>query len=124
MKYVLMGITLLLCLSASFAQDVRYLEHIGKAAFNDDREIQARTEKYLTRLSRSEQRLYSKLYKIDSVKARTLFTESIAQYDGWLGRLTNTGAGYTIRSSDYLPGLDSLQTGINFLSRDPKFLSS
>src|SRR5690242_1545877 len=45
-----------------------------------DNQLTRQTEKYLQRLQRREQRLYKKLYKVDSVGAEALFAGVADQY--------------------------------------------
>src|SRR5260221_11863295 len=100
MKYVFMGVTILLCLvvahcpaQAPFTNvdavhlPPRYFDYLGARVKDLDATILSRTEKHLIRLSKAERRLYAKLYKIDSAKAKALMADAGGKNDDRLGRL-------------------------------------
>ncbi|HEX9514243.1 MAG TPA: hypothetical protein VF939_27310 [Puia sp.] len=139
MKSAFPGLTLGLCLIVSVcpAQDrpsdltgalhlpPQYFERVGKEAANLDSKMQAESEKYLARLSKTEQQLSRRLYRVDSVKAKALFGDAQKQYAALEQSLKcKLVSGNTILSNNYLSGLDSLKTGLDFLGRQPALLSS
>jgi len=88
------------------------------ADLND--QLTQQTEKYLQRLQRREQRLYRKLYKVDSAGAKALFAGSTAQYSILGQRLANDTGGASLHlSGEYQAYTDSLQGMLKFI-KDPK----
>lgn len=89
------------------------------------KELVERSEKYIRRMARQEDRIKGKLYKIDSAKAIALFSNSDANYQALLQKLqsntTNAGAG---SAGTYIGSLDTLHTSLAFLQQNPSLLSS
>lgn len=78
-------------------------------------DITKKTSKALERMQAKERRLNKKLSRIDITKAKELFGQSSQMYKGLQNRLTiNTNKLQNI--SNYIPGLDSLQTATKFLT--------
>lgn len=94
-----------------------------KTAALDD-QLTKRTETYLQRMARSEAKIQKKLYLKDSLKAKSLFAGSAAKYAALLQSLRDNSFSAASTSRVYLPGLDSLHTGLFFLSQHQQLLSS
>lgn len=79
------------------------------------------TEKMLRRMEKKELALQQELQSKDSVKARALFNQTQAQYQQLLAKVqagasTQPGAqGGQLKQ--YIPGVDSMQTALRFLSQ-------
>ncbi|HEU4470716.1 MAG TPA: hypothetical protein VFR58_06525, partial [Flavisolibacter sp.] len=73
------------------------------------------TRRYLSKLEKSEQKLYRKLYKKDSLKAKQLFEGMDAHY----AALRKAPSGALPSSSLYSSRLDSLTTSLSFLKDNP-----
>src|SRR5882762_4889628 len=58
----------------------RMLHRIQEKTASLDLQLTRQTEKYLERMARREQRLYKKLYRVDSVAAKSLFAGTQGQY--------------------------------------------
>jgi hypothetical protein len=77
-------------------------------------DITKKTSKALKRMQAKEKKLNKKLSRIDSTKAKELFGQSSQLYKGLHDRLT-TNTNKLQKVSNYIPGLDSLQTATKFL---------
>lgn len=79
--------------------------------------VDKQTLKLLTRMQQREAKLQKKLNGIDSVKAQQLFANSQSKYQELQAKLkaplNNLSTG---RLKEYLPGLDSTNTALKFLS--------
>ena len=107
-------------LLSKFSQfPARYLNKVSEKTSSINEKLTGKTDKTLRRMKRQEERIKSKLYKIDSLAANNLFSNSLDKYEEFqkklnakAEKLTNTGLG------NYIPYLDSLKTTLNFLSKD------
>jgi len=95
----------------------------AKAQFIDEA-LTKKTDKYLNKLSRLENKILGKLQRLDPSKLQTLAPSS---YDKWLGQTPNgittpsgtTGATSAAAPGTYVPGLDTLKTTLSFLQQQP-----
>jgi len=81
--------------------------------------IDKQTIKLIERMQRKEARLQQKMQGIDSVKAQQLFTGTQAKYQQLQAQLQNPVTNTTNKLKEYLPGIDSMQTSMQFLSKLP-----
>ncbi|GAC1604154.1 MAG: hypothetical protein NVS3B8_15080 [Chitinophagaceae bacterium] len=84
-----------------------------------DKMIQKQTEKMLRRMQRKEETLQKKLQSIDSVKSKALFANTQSKYQQLLLQL-KTPLDKNIHNplKEYIPGLDSVQTALQFLQHN------
>ncbi|MFT3823035.1 MAG: hypothetical protein QM731_03910 [Chitinophagaceae bacterium] len=133
---LLMGILLLiLCCAQSFAQDsdptldriagfpTKFLDRINKKASRLEDDVVNNTGKYLQRLAKQEKKLQKQLAKKDSAEAARLFGDVDAKYQQ-LQQSLQQPAGKVARYKQYVPGLDSLKTSLNFLSANNNLLGN
>lgn len=98
----------------------RFFYRIQHKTSGLDNELTRQTEKYLQRVQRNEQRLYKKIFKIDSLGAKALFAGSIDGYAALGKKLANdTGSNNLHLAGEYQAYTDSLQGMLKFL-KDPK----
>jgi len=120
---------LLYCLSYScYAQDQpdkasgilnfpsRFFSRIQDKTASLDEQLTRQTEKYLQRMARREQRLYKKLYKVDSPAAKSMFAGSAEKYVALGQQLASDTGGTGLHlSGEYHAYTDSLQGMLKFL---------
>jgi hypothetical protein len=75
------------------------------------------TEKYLRRLQKTENRIYRKLARKNSLAARNYLAESRVKYEKALQQLTSKPEAAANTLKEYIPGLDSLNTAFRFLEK-------
>lgn len=105
----------------------RYFARVSSKANQFNGRITKRTEKALRRLQKQEEKINSKLSKIDSVTAKGLAlgrsVDSISHLEdlikGKAGKLTSKipGSQVLLRAGKYIPRLDSIQTSLKFLNK-------
>lgn len=79
---------------------------------------------YLGRLARQEDRLLAKVAAMDSLKAVRLSAGAGYTYRQWMQKLQSiTATGNSESGRQYMPGIDSLLTGLAFLREHPGLLS-
>lgn len=89
-----------------------------KTADLNDR-LTRQTEKYLQRMGRREQQLYKKLYKVDSMGARSLFEGTASQYAALGQKFSSDTGGVNLHpSGEYRAYTDSLQGMLKFLGTE------
>ena len=91
----------------------QYAARVQAKAQSIDEALTKKTDKYLNKLSRLENKILGKLQRLDPSKLQTLAPSS---YDKWLGQAPNGAAGAT---PAYVPGLDTLKTTLSFLQQQP-----
>jgi hypothetical protein len=80
--------------------------------------VQQRTEKMLKRMQERESRLQEQMKGKDSVKAKQLFAESQHKYQQLQAKLQSPPTANMASSlKSYIPGIDSMQTALKFLSQ-------
>lgn len=79
--------------------------------------------KLLSKMQRQEAKLHEKLSATDSLKAKALFTEDIQdRYKDLQSNLTNKADKLKrFPLKEYIPGIDSIQTSLNFLTKNTNF---
>lgn len=81
-----------------------------------DASIEKQSQKMLSRLQKKEDKLRHKLQKRDSLKAAQLFGDAEEQYAGLRNKLSQPfDSLQQFPLKEYIPGVDSLQTALNFL---------
>lgn len=80
-----------------------------------EKNITKQTGHYLKKLQQQETILYRKIYKTDSTKAKAMLYESQKTYSKLNSQLQSTQNKWK-KMSNYIPGLDSLQTAGKFLA--------
>src|SRR5438045_4034408 len=87
----------------------KYLSHLQHQSRRFEEQVDKRTDKALARLMKQEQKMKSKLWKIDSVGAKTIFNSSVTRIadlkSGLHSKLPADGDAY----------LDTLQHTLKFL---------
>ncbi len=134
------GLMALLCLSNVYlavAQDttkvlttskvlsVKQLDAINDRAVSYNHKIDKQTVKYLRKIEKQEQRLKRKIQKLDSTAAKDLFDKSQAYYTELQNKLKDkTNKIKNARVTQYLPGLDSMTTSLQFLKDNAALTST
>ncbi len=92
----------------------------GQASAKATKRLQQQSHKYLTRLKKKEQQLYSRMYKRDSIQAKAVFGNIDSVYNSFD---PSAYSGSTFNSGKlplhYSGKLDSMQTAIGFLQKAP-----
>jgi len=99
-------------------KQLHYLQAVQERASSIDKKITATTAKTLQKLQKRERKLYSKLFKKDSVAAKRIFSSSQETYQQLEADLT--GNSVQKRLKEYLPGYDTLMSSVNFLEKGHK----
>lgn len=86
----------------------RYYNKLTKKLDGIQQQLDKKTSKYLQRIARQEQKLYSKLYKKDPAKAREIFGNINARYKDLQNHTGKLNTAYSSK-------LDSIQSAFNFL---------
>jgi hypothetical protein len=103
----------------------KQLTAINDKAISYNNKIDKQTEKYLRKIQKQEAKLKNKLMKVDSTAAKQLFDESQAYYTNLQNKLKDkTNKIKTARVTQYLPGLDSMTTSLQFLKDNAAFTST
>jgi len=79
--------------------------------------IDKQTQKLLERMAKKEAKLQKKLQGIDSVKAQQVFAGTQAKYLQLQQRLKSPLDGAASPLKEYMPGIDSLQSSMQFLQK-------
>lgn len=75
------------------------------------------TDKYISRLAKQEKKLQRKLWKKDTIAAKALFGNPDSVYQNLQQKLKSPVTSVTSRNLAYNSHLDSMQTGLRFLSQ-------
>ncbi|MFT3822914.1 MAG: hypothetical protein QM731_03300 [Chitinophagaceae bacterium] len=100
-----------------------FLDRINKKASRLEDDIVNNTEKYLQRLAKQEKKLQKQLAKKDSAAAASLFGDVDDRYQQ-LQQSLQQPIGKVPHYQQYIPGLDSLKTSLNFLSANNDLLGN
>ena len=104
----------------------KFLSSIQRKTNYLDEQLTKQTEKYLRNLAKKEEKIKKKLCEADPAAAKQAFAAGL-QYDSLAKKIkTDAGAGSNAisNSGEYLPYVDSLQTSLNFLDKNPQLLNS
>lgn len=101
----------------------KFISSVSSIASHLHNKINKRTRKSLDRLRKQHAAILKKVARQDSLKARQMqfgFQQQYQQLESRLRMLPGTG----VVPSVYMPSLDTLTTGLNFLKQNPQFLSA
>ena len=100
--------------------DSKVLGHLQKQYSSLQSKLDKQSFKLLSKMERSEEKLHKKLSGIDSLKAKEVFTDDIKQqYADLQSKLSQTTDKYKrFPLVEYIPGLDSMQTSLSFLTKN------
>jgi Skp family chaperone for outer membrane proteins len=93
------------------------LDYINKKYSKLSNTVQTQSEKLLNRMQQQEAKLQKKLQGVDSSKAKELFENSKAKYDALQQKIHSPINTATTKLKEYIPGLDSINTALKFLSQ-------
>ena len=94
-----------------------FIEKLQHKANNLEEKLMHYSEKALAKLEKQEQKLKKKLAKKDSLAAMQVFGDVKEKYSQLRQQLTQQENKLN-RFKEYLPGLDTLRTSLNFLSQN------
>jgi hypothetical protein len=95
-----------------------FLRSVNEKFSNLDKAITRKTTKTLQRLQKQEHRLYTKLYKKDSVAAKKLFANTDQQYAQLQNKLLSAGdSGKQKELKQYFSNYDTISTSLSFLQQ-------
>ena len=95
-----------------------YLDAVGDKAERLEKKLNKKSDKALLSLQKQEAKIHGKLSKIDSLKAKEIIGNAQEQYSRLGRKLQDT------KLRHYISSLDSIETSLNFLQRNPQFLST
>jgi hypothetical protein len=98
-------------LDSVFTPPIKFIESVSQKAQKISSSVDAKTEKTLASFTKWEHKLLSKISKKDSTFAKQIQEQAKAQLENISTALKNP-----IRISQYIPGLDSAATSLQFLS--------
>lgn len=102
----------------------RFIDKVNKNASKAEEQLTHKTEKYLAKLQKQENRLKKKLAKIDSLAANNIFNDAIGQYDKFQQKLSSKTTGIASKAKQYLPFFDTLKTSFKFLEENKHLLKN
>ncbi|KIC89217.1 hypothetical protein [Flavihumibacter sp. ZG627] len=102
----------------SFNISDRFLATLKKKALNEKSRMEKLGSKYFDKIKNEEKKLYRKLYKKDSLQARSLFGNVDSVYNHMKAEASIHSLTSGPREHFYNGRLDSLQTTLKFLSLD------
>ncbi|WP_407524598.1 hypothetical protein PDL71_01905 [Lacibacter sp. MH-610] len=101
-----------------------YSNAITNKVQRTDQQISSLTQRALTKLKKQEQKLYRKLYKIDSVAAKNIFFQSANHYKEAQQKITITVQQVQSKfSGEYISYLDTLTNSIAFIKEGKDILN-
>lgn len=117
---LLCGIAQLLCAQDTTYVQIpsKYFESISKNAGSLQENLDKKSKKELGRYKKFEERLVSKLAKVDSIKAKNILSDGESKYNQLQEKLKASKS-----LSQYIPKLDSLSTSLKFLRSNNKWIS-
>lgn len=94
---------------------------LQKQYSNQQARLSQKSAKLLSRMQAKEGKLHRKLQSTDSTKAQEVFTDDVTQrYTQLQTKLADTTRTFNrFPLKEYVPGLDSMQTSLNFLLENP-----
>ncbi|HET9056760.1 MAG TPA: hypothetical protein VFN30_07930, partial [Chitinophagaceae bacterium] len=95
----------------------RYYQATLRKASQIENNITRKTQKALKQFSRQEEKLYHKLYKIDSLAAKEIFARSKQQIANLQAKLKKAQTLTPGNIKEYIPALDSQITTLKFLDK-------
>ncbi len=102
----------------------KLLGRISGQAGSLNQQLTRQTEKYLQKMARKEAKLRAELYKSDSAKAAALYpNDPQQQYAALIAKFKQDSSRvFSSMGPEYLPHVDSLNSMLGFLSRNPSLL--
>ncbi len=102
----------------------KLLTGIQKKSKDFELRIERQSENYLQRMAGKEEKLFRKMYKLDSVQANNLFGQSRQDYAQFIRRIkAKADAIPGNMSGEYLPWLDSMQGSLSFLKQSASLVN-
>lgn len=134
---LLLFISVFFCSSALIAQtdsagntlprtgiDSKVMKGLEKEYSNMQSKLNKQSARLLLKMQRQEDKLHKKVNAIDSVKAQEIFTSEVSQryseLQSNLSKSTDKFKRFPLK--EYIPGIDSVQTSLNFLTKNSKLL--
>ena len=96
----------------------QFLQDVTTKAKRLEDKVMEYSEKSLAKLEKQELKLKRKLAKKDSLAAVQIFGDVKEKYKSLRGQLTKAESKLS-SLKEYIPGLDTLKTSLNFLSENP-----
>ena len=97
----------------------KYLDATFSKADKFEEKLNKKTEKFLAAMRKEENKLKNKLYKIDSLAANNLFSQSAAKYEEFQNKLLQKNTEIIQgKIGNYIPFLDTMKTSLNFLQNN------
>ncbi|SEW38532.1 hypothetical protein SAMN05428988_4852 [Chitinophaga sp. YR573] len=100
----------------------KYLSQVQHKSHHVEEQVNKRTEKALDRFAKQEKKMQAKLWKVDSVAAKNIFTRSIDKLNGLKSGLKNKVPGNVPLGGN--ADLDTLQNSLKFLDGSKDLLGS
>ncbi|MEO8583015.1 MAG: hypothetical protein ABI415_04410 [Flavitalea sp.] len=97
----------------------RYVDKVSRKADDINGRIDKTTEKVLHRFQKQQEKIKRKLYAIDSLAAKNIFTTSEQQFKELQLKISQPQ-----RLTHYIPFLDSLKTSLKFLEKNKAALAN
>jgi hypothetical protein len=107
-------------LSTASDLDSKTVNRLDKEYSSLQTKLDKQSNKLLSGMQRSEDKLQRKLSGVDSIKAATVFTSDIKKHytDLQSGLSKETDKLKRFPLKEYIPGIDSIQTSLNFLLKN------
>ena len=96
-----------------------YLSQLSSRTGDLTQKLDHKSEKALSQLQKQEEKIRRKLSRIDSSKAKELFTNAREKYGALKSKIENPSA-----LTQYIPYLDTLKTSFKFLEKNKTLLGS
>lgn len=100
----------------------KYLSQVEHKSHHVEEQVNKRTEKALARFAKQEKKMQAKLWKVDSVAAKNIFTRSIDKLNSLKSGLKNKVPGNLSLGGN--EDLDTLQNSLKFLEGSKDMLGS
>lgn len=97
------------------AQAQKYVDNVNTQVTGLNNQLTSQSEKYLQSISADENKLKTKLQKVDSVSANSIFGNVQAKYQQLQTSLLQSGSGVPSSAARYIPSLDSMKNTLLFL---------
>ena len=94
-----------------------YLSAISKKSDDLNQKLDKKSDKALLQLQKQEEKIRRKLSRIDSSKAKELFSNAEEKYGALKNKIENPSA-----LTQYIPYLDTLKTSLKFLENNKELL--
>lgn len=96
----------------------KYTDAVSAKAKSIEEKLDKQSQKALDQFKKQEAKIIKKLSRLDSSAAKQLLETSRARFQQLEEKLKNPG-----KLNQYIPGLDSLSTSLNFLQANNQFVS-